>query len=81
MKYLIEKELCDPENGNIVGPYYHVYSVDNNNKTLLKTFDGDIKEAARFVERQVDMNCLEVAYMENSSAFNNCLRIYQEEVK
>ena len=74
MKYLIEKELCDPQNGNIVGPYYHVYSIDdNNNKTLLKTFDGDIKEAARFVERQVDMESLEVAYMENPNAFKSSL--------
>ena len=74
MKYIIEKELCDPQNGNIVGPYYHVYSVDDdNNKTLLQTFDGDIKEAARFAERQLDFNALEVSYNENPNVFKSCI--------
>ncbi len=69
MKVRIEKELCSPVNG----PKYHVVKVDEKTgeKELLKTFDGDIKEAARFAERKVDFDVLEVAYKENPHSFDS----------
>lgn len=78
MKALIEKELCSPKSGEdgyaeIVGPLYYVYAVDEETgeKELLETFDGDIKEAARYAERQLDVNKLEVAYKENPDCFKS----------
>ena len=66
MKVTIEKELCDPKDGEVVGPYYHLV-VDG--KTV-KTFE-EIGEAARYAERKLDVNKLEVAYRENPNCFLN----------
>lgn len=73
MKVRIEKELCNPVNGEIVGPKFHVFKVDEETeeKELLETFDGDIKEAARFAERNLDFDILEVAYKEDPNAFSS----------
>lgn len=76
MKIVIEKELCQPTDAwTIPGPYYHVVRVDEETgeREVLKTFEGDIKEAARFAERQVDFNALEVAYQENPNAFKSTM--------
>lgn len=71
MKALIEKELCNPVNGEIVGPLYHVYKVgDDGNKELVETIDGDIGEAARIAERKIDMDVLEVAYASDPNSFS-----------
>jgi len=71
MKAIIEKELCNPVNGQIVGPYYHLYSVDEEgNKTSLNTFN-DIKDAAREAERQLDLDAIEVAYQRNPHSFES----------
>lgn len=71
MTVRIEKELCNPvknERGyaEVPGPHYHIYKVDESGKKeLVKTVDGDIKEAAREAERLLDLNVLEVAYKEH----------------
>lgn len=72
MKVVIEKELCHPVNGEIVGPYYHVVRyTDDGEREVLKTFDGDIKEAARYAEHEIDVEVLAVAYKENPDSFSS----------
>jgi hypothetical protein len=73
MKVIIEKELCHPQNGELVGPHYHITKVDEHTgeREFVKTIDGDIKEAARFAERELDLNVLEVAYRENPDSFKS----------
>ena len=72
-KIVIEKELCDPKNGEVVGPYYHIVQIDDENgqRTLLHTVDGDIKEAARYAERNIDFEQLEVAYQQDPNIFSS----------
>ncbi len=72
MKAIIEKELCNPVDGQIVGPMYHVYGVsESGSKELIETIDGDIKEAARLAERTIDLSELEVAYKKDPAAFQS----------
>lgn len=64
----IEKELSGPHDG----PYYHVYRTDDEgNKELIKTIDGDIKEAARVAERAIDFEALQVAYEKSPDSFRS----------
>ena len=70
IKYIIEKELCNPVNGEILGPFYHLYEVNGEEKTLLSTTD-DICAAARELERKTDLWKLEVAYQENPDVFKS----------
>ena len=78
MKALIEKELCSPKIGKdgyaeVVGPFYYVYAVDEETgeKELLQIFDRNIEDAARFAQRQIDFNLLEIAYKENPNSFKS----------
>ena len=72
MKAIIEKELCNPDDGQIVGPMYHVYGVsEDGSKELIETIDGDIKEAARLAERTIDLSEIEVAYKKDPEAFQS----------
>ena len=75
MKVIIEKELCDPVNGEIVGPLYHIYKVDEETgkKELIETVDGNIGEAARVAERTVDFNTLEIAYYQDPNCFSSVI--------
>ena len=72
-KIVIEKELCDPKNGEVVGPYYHIVQIDDekNERTLLHTVDGNIEEAARYAERELDLEKIEIAYQENPDMFSS----------
>ena len=81
MFILIIKELCDPVNGEIVGPHYHIYRVDEKTKEkeYIKTIDGDIKEAARYAERQLDINVFAIALDEYPMAFSSCISPEQME--
>lgn len=70
----IEKELCNPINGEIVGPKYHVVTIDEEGKReVLETFDGDIKEAAAYAQRKLDFNELEIVYNENPNVFKSVI--------
>lgn len=72
MKIVIEKELCQPTDGwTVPGPYYHVVRIDEETgeREVLKTFDGDIKEAARYAEHELDIEALAVAWAENPDSF------------
>lgn len=73
MRFVIEKELCNPPKG----PYYHLVQIDEETgkREVLKTFEGDIKEAARFAERQLDFNELEVAYMRDPNLFSSSIHL------
>ena len=82
MKVLIEKELTDPTDSyEIPQPWYHVYLVneETGEKTYDSRFRGDIKEAARYAERLLDLNKLEVAYKENPDSFKSCSPILKLE--
>ena len=73
-KYVfIEKELLDPVNGEVVGPYFHVYRIDENgNKVeLYVEKSGNIKAAVREAERQMDLSLLAVSYKENPDSFKS----------
>ncbi len=76
-KVVIEKELAEPQNGNICGPFYHVYSVNENTgeKEELKVFDGDIKEAAGFAERNIDFQLMEIAYQTDPNCFSSSVKL------
>lgn len=65
----IEKELCNPQNGELVGPYYHVIA----NNEIIKTFT-DIQEAAKFAEHKLDWNALEIAFKENPNCFKSVIK-------
>ena len=69
----IEKEIFNPVNGEIVGPYYHVYRVDENNnkEELFVEKSGSIIAAVREAERQLDLDMLAVAYHENPKSFSS----------
>ena len=73
----IEKELLDPVSVNgyaeTVGPYYHVYKINDNleKEELFIEKSGDIKEAARYAERNLDFDALAVAYKENPESFRS----------
>lgn len=71
----IEKELLGPVNGEIVGPYYHVFVLDEegNKNELFVEKSGDIKAAVREAERQMDLNLLAVAYKENPNSFRSTI--------
>lgn len=73
MRFVIEKELCDPPKG----PYYHVVQVDDEtgNREVLETFDGHIEDAARFAERKLDFHALEVAFARNPDTFSSSIRL------
>lgn len=78
MKALIEKELCSPKSGEdgyaeIAVPLYYVYAVDEETgeKELLQIFDRNIEDAARFAQRKLDINLLEIAYKENPNSFKS----------
>lgn len=71
-KLVIEKELCNPTDGyTIPRPYYHVCVIDEQTgeKKEIKTFEKDIKEAARFAEHELDCGLIEIAYRENPDSF------------
>lgn len=72
MRFVIEKELCDPPKG----PYYHVVQADDEtgNREVLETFDGHIEDAARFAERELDFQELEVSYMRDPDLFSSAPR-------
>lgn len=70
IKYIIEKELCNPVNGEIPGPFYHLYEVNGEEKTLVLTTE-DICAAARELERKTDLWKLEMAYQENPDVFKS----------
>ena len=76
----IEKELLDPVNGEIVGPYYHVYQLDeNSNKIeLFVTKTGDIKDAVREAERQLDIMALAIAYADDPKSFSSVMPSSEE---
>jgi len=68
----IKKELCDPVNGEVVGPYYHLYKVkDDGTEELIESFNGDIKAAARRAEQIVDLEALDIAYEQNPNCFSS----------
>ena len=68
----IKKELCSPVNGEVVGPYFHLYKVkDDGTEELIESFDGDIKAAARRAEQIVDLEALDIAYEENPNCFSS----------
>ena len=71
----IEKELLNPVNGEIVGPYFHVYTIDKEgNKTeIFVEKSGSIEKAARRAEHELDFNTLAVAYAENPNSFSSCV--------
>lgn len=74
MRYIIEKEICNPKDGKIIGPYYHLYKHDGNgNKTLIETFEADIEEAAKKAERQMDLDALEIHYKDNPNSFSSII--------
>ena len=81
MTVRIEKELCNPVSVNgyceVPGPYYHIYKVDEDgNKELVKTVDGDIKEAAREAERVLDFDALDVVWKEKGpEAFSSVMAV------
>ena len=87
MKILIEKELTNPVYvdgiAQVLGPHYHIYSVDENGcKTLVKTVDKDIREAAREAEKLLDIDVLEVAYKKNPDSFKSVMPLpesYQDQ--
>lgn len=75
-RLVIEKELCQPTDAwTIPGPYYHVCVIneDTGEKTELETFERDIKEAARYAERQMDLGALEIAYRKNPDSFKSTI--------
>ena len=76
----IEKELLNPVNGEIVGPYYHVYQLDENgNKIeLFVTKTGDIKDAVREAERELDIMAVAIAYSADPNSFYSCTLVSQE---
>lgn len=73
MRFVIEKELCDPPKG----PYYHVVQVDDEtgNRKVLETFDGHIEEAARFAERKLDFHEIEVAFVRDPDSLSSAIKI------
>lgn len=73
----VEKELCSPINGNTVGPYFHVYTVDENGKKneLFVEKSGDIKAAVREAERQMDISLLAASYAENPDSFKSSVNV------
>lgn len=84
MKIVIEKELCNPIDAyNIPGPYYHVVRIDEETgeREVLKTFEKDIKEAARYAERELDIEKLAIAYKENPKSFESCTHIDADSIK
>ena len=78
-KILIEKELLDPVNGELVGPYFHVYSIkDDGTKTeLYVEKSGDIRNALSRGEHYLDFEQIEIAYQENPNAFKSCIKSYR----
>ena len=77
MKLAIDKEICDPVNGKIVGPYYHIFRVDEDGvRTLLETVEGDIVKAIKRGEQLMDFETLQITYQKNPLAFNST--IYQK---
>jgi len=71
----IEKELLNPVNGEIVGPYFHVFRFDEdgNKVEIFVEKSGDIKVAAREAERQMDKALLAVSYKENPDSFKSSI--------
>lgn len=72
---LIEKELLNPVNGEVVGPYFHVYTMnENGDKTeIFVEKSGSIEKAARRAEHELDFSTLAVAYAENPNSFSSCV--------
>ena len=78
MKIIIEKELCEPTDGwTVPGPYYHVVRIDEKTgeREVLKTFDNDIKDAAKYAEYELDVTALAVAYAENPKSFEQSISV------
>ena len=78
MKIVIEKELCNPIDGyTIPGPYYHVVGIDEETgrREVLKTFEKDIMAAARYAEREMDIDALEVAFKKNPDSFKSSVML------
>ena len=76
----IEKELFNPDIFcNIKGPYYHIFYYNENGKKIILHTEksGDIKEAARRAERELDFNTLAVAYAENPNSFKSITSNYE----
>ena len=74
MKVIIEKELCQQHDPyNLEWPLYHVIKVDEETgeRTLLETFEKNIEEAARYAQRMLDIDVLEVAYQKDPHAFSS----------
>ena len=69
----VEKELLHPVNGEVAGPYFHVFRLDENgNKVeLFVEKSGDIKAAVREAERQMDLALLAISYKENPDSFKS----------
>lgn len=72
-KVLIEKYLCDPQDGcTIYGPSYAVSAVyENGDVDLVDIVECDIKDALRKAERILDFDIIEVAYNENPASFQS----------